>query len=204
MDDLDNYLQDLRNRVIGRSTHLNTVASSRTKYTSYWVDSHSNITKISDMTTNHIINIIKYLRRHIDGSIGDDMIYDNIDNLQKELDKRGVKEMSEKIQNVSIKVAGVTFKNEDGTSRGDKIREIASIEDKNSVKVKLVREPSNAYDTNAIIVFADDFQIGYVPKDLAMLLTPMIDNEMREFGAVVSECGEYKNRPYCAITVNEI
>ena len=107
----------------------------------------------------------------------------------------------EKIHNVELKVVGVTFKNDDGSSRSDKIIEMS--QHKESVIIDLVRESNNKYDPNAIKVLADGKQIGYIGKDYSSILAPMMDNEFRKFGAIVKDCGEYKNRPYCTIIVNE-
>ena len=108
----------------------------------------------------------------------------------------------DKIKNVGLKDVGVTFTNEDGSSR----RAIIERMNSNS-KVYITREPSNKYDMNAIkvcVVDADghDGQIGYIGKDYSTILAPMMDMG-REFTASVGECGIYKNRPYCNIIVNE-
>lgn len=108
----------------------------------------------------------------------------------------------EKIANVDLKVVGVTFKNDDGSSREDKIIEIS--QHKDTVIIQLEREPQNKYDPNAIKVLADGKQIGYIGKDYSSILTPMMDNEFRQFSARLKDCGEYKGRPYCEITINEL
>lgn len=108
-----------------------------------------------------------------------------------------------KIQNVDLKVVGVTFKNEDtGEKRADIIRELAH-KKQNDIKVELVREPNNKYDMNAVKVFADSKQIGYIGKEYAQIIAPLMD-EYEEFSAVVKGIGEYKNRPYCEITINQL
>lgn len=111
--------------------------------------------------------------------------------------------MAEKIANVDLKVVGVTFKNDDGSSRADKIIEVAII-GKEHCQVTIEREPSNKYDPNAIKVLVDGRQIGYIGKDFSSILAPMMDNEFRSFTAMIKDCGEYKNRPYCVITINEV
>lgn len=110
--------------------------------------------------------------------------------------------MADKIMNVDLKVVGVTFKNDDGSSRGDKIIEMSQHKDK--VVIQLEREPQNKHDSNAIKVLADGKQIGYIGKDYSSILAPMIDNEFRQFSAKLKDCGEYKDRPYCEITINEL
>ena len=49
----------------------------------YW-----NGKKISDMTTAHLINAIRYLKRQIDGSIHDEFVYDNVIAMENELKRR--------------------------------------------------------------------------------------------------------------------
>lgn len=56
----------------------------------YWKTKDNKNIKISDMTTTHIINTIKCLRRQIDGSAHDDFVYDNIYAMQKVLKRRGI------------------------------------------------------------------------------------------------------------------
>lgn len=108
----------------------------------------------------------------------------------------------EKITNVDLKVVGVTFKNDDGSSRADKILEMS--QHKDTVVIRLEREPMNRFDPNAIKVVADGKQIGYIGRDYSGILAPMMDNEFRQFSAKLKDCGEYKNRPYCEITINEM
>lgn len=200
----------------------------------WWRMKNGKSIRISDMTTEHLVNTIKMLRRQIDGSAHDDFIFDNVAEMEKELRKRGYDvirlkvecfphladnpmDMYDdhnnnkrerilikmgKIKNVDLKVVGVTFKNSDGSSRAEKIIEIS--QHKDSAVIKLERESSNLYDPNAIKVLANGRQIGYVGKDYSGILAPMMDNEFREFSAKVKDCGEYKGRPYCQITINEI
>ena len=110
-----------------------------------------------------------------------------------------------KIQNVDLKVVGVTFKNEDGSSRKDHILTLAErFKGRESeIKVDLVREPTNQYDINAIKVIAEDHQIGYIGKEYASIMSPLMD-DCEEFTAVVKGIGEFKNRPYCEITINQV
>lgn len=109
------------------------------------------------------------------------------------------------IQNVDLKVVGVTFANEDGSSRKDQILTLAErFEGRESeITIDLIREPTNQYDMNAIKVIAEQKQIGYLGKEYASILAPLMD-EGEEFTATVKGIGEFKNRPYCEITVNQL
>ncbi len=63
---------------------------------------------------------------------------------------------------------------------GNRPREEDEIEREKSVKLRLVREPGNQYDPNAVAVWSDKHgQVGYVPKAIAAELSPVI-NQLRE------------------------
>lgn len=57
----------------------------------YWRTGSGQTIAISDMTTRHLNNTIRYLRRQIDGSAHDDFCWDNINAMEEELRKRGIK-----------------------------------------------------------------------------------------------------------------
>ena len=100
-------------------------------------------------------------------------------------------------------MVGVTFTNEGtGEKRSDIIRELME-RNPEEIKIELVREPENQYDMNAVKVLANDKQIGYIGKEYASIIAPLMD-EYEEFSATVKGIGEYKNRPYCEITINQL
>lgn len=76
---------------------------------------------------------------------------------------------------VKTRIAGISFDNRDGSSRQDYARLVR----KGDV-LRLRREPENPHDPNAIAVEWVDrdeaaLQLGYVPRPLAMLLAPLVD-----------------------------
>lgn len=102
-----------------------------------------------------------------------------------------------KISNVALKVVGVTFANDDGTNRQQIIGAMTK-----DAPVMLKREPHNLHDTNAIAVSSIDGQVGYIGKDYAKILAPLMDAGAR-FKARVSEVSTYKNTNYLHIIVDE-
>lgn len=56
----------------------------------HWKIRGGKIIAIKDMTTSHLINTIKFLKRQIDGSAHDDWCYDNISAMEEELENRGI------------------------------------------------------------------------------------------------------------------
>lgn len=167
----------------------------------YWKTKGGRLIAIADMTDIHLQRTIEMLKRQIDGSIHDEFCYDNIIAMERELERRNRK----MIQNVDLKVVGVTFTNEDGSSRKEQILTLAEqYKDKlGDIRIDLVREAENKYDINAVKVLANDVQIGYIGKEYAAIIAPLMD-EYEEFTAVVKGIGEYKNRPYCEITINQV
>lgn len=102
-----------------------------------------------------------------------------------------------KISNVQLKVVGVTFPNEDGTVRQEIIKAMTK-----DAPVILAREPHNLHDRNAIMVSSIDGQVGYIGRDYAAILSPMMDGG-KKFKARVSEVDCYKGTHYLHITIDE-
>lgn len=191
------------NRVISMDQFKEAIKSSIRPHNpvTYWKMKNGEWIALKDMTDMHLENTIKMLRRQIDGSLHDDFCYDNIISMENELNRRKRKM---KIQNVDLKVVGVTFTNEDtGEKRGQIIRELADSKKPEEISIELVREKNNQYDMNAVKVMADGRQIGYIGKEYATIIAPLMD-ELEEFNAVVKGIGEFKNRPYCEITINQL
>lgn len=80
-------------------------------------------------------------------------------------------------QELKISLAGLSHR-ATVTTREELAREVP-------LKVKLVREPENSHDDNAIAVIVierpyEDWQIGYVPRQVAALLAPLFDERKQE------------------------
>ena len=76
---------------------------------------------------------------------------------------------------IVLNLAGVTYRDAQENIKRFGCRDIGSF--------ALVREPENAYDPNAIRVEIAGFFLGYIPKDIAKKLAPLMDAG-REFLAV--------------------
>lgn len=97
------------------------------------------------------------------------------------------------IKNVKLKVVGVTFE-----GRQEIIKQL----DKSDI-ITIRREPTNKFDTNAIAVWSEKGQVGYIGKDYATILSPMMDAGT-QFEAIIAELDEYKGTHYIHILINEI
>lgn len=57
--------------------------------------------------------------------------------------------------------------------------DVARIAERLPLKVNLTREPENSFDVNAVRVelaeYLQDFHIGYLPRDIAAILAPQMD-----------------------------
>lgn len=72
---------------------------------------------------------------------------------------------------ISTKVVGLTFNKAYPTNVFSLSTRLA----KGAVPLDLVRESTNAYDSNAIAVVVDGIQMGHVPRLIAAVLAPEID-----------------------------
>ena len=97
------------------------------------------------------------------------------------------------IKNVKLKVVGVTFE-----GRQEIIKQLDL-----SSTITIRREPTNKFDKNAIMVMSEKGQIGYIGKDYATILAPMMDGGT-QFNADIAELGEYKDTHYVHIVINEV
>ena len=100
------------------------------------------------------------------------------------------------------KVTGVTFSNEDGTSR---TRIIASMSEND--EIILERDPYNQYDSNAVKVCVKKEgkiqQIGFIEKALASKLSPKMRRGAK-FNVRIESCGIWMDRPYCELELEGV
>jgi hypothetical protein len=83
------------------------------------------------------------------------------------------------VQTIKTRVVGVTFEN-----RQEEIKKIEVGE-----TVLLIREPSNRFDKNAIkVVRLNHNDIGYIKKEMAIILAPRMDNPHKQIEAKVINC----------------
>lgn len=100
------------------------------------------------------------------------------------------------------KVVGVTFSNEDGSSRA---RIIAGMTE--SDKVCLERDPYNQYDANAVKVCVlkngEKKQIGFLSKDIAADVSSKLRRNVN-FDVTIQGVGIWNDRPFCEIEIREL
>ena len=70
------------------------------------------------------------------------------------------------------KIVGVTYDNQDGTSRQDIIAGLSE-----NSPIKLARDYANLYDPNAILVVSDKGQLGFISKERAGQIAARMDAE---------------------------
>lgn len=98
---------------------------------------------------------------------------------------------------IRSKVVGVSKKNPDGISRQALIKKLA-IEGE---PLQLEREPANEFDPNAIAVYIDDFQIGYISSDLARTLAPIMDSGGKVKAEIAEITGGTRDRPTTGLNI---
>lgn len=98
----------------------------------------------------------------------------------------------------SLKVVGVSFANENGTSRQDIIRQ-CRIGD----KAQLVREPDNPYSKNgdAVKVLTADGQIGYISNDYSFWVSRLIDEGATIDAYIERIVGNHKHKPSFGVII---
>ena len=109
---------------------------------------------------------------------------DEKERLQAKLDKlHAARELLLEPKDFNFHVAGVTYEGRQAVCAKCRVND----------RVLLVREPTNRYDPNAVIValmYYDDAvghitpQIGYVPKTLAREIAPILEKSYRDKLAV--------------------
>ncbi|MFW6026674.1 MAG: HIRAN domain-containing protein, partial [Candidatus Woesearchaeota archaeon] len=98
------------------------------------------------------------------------------------------------ITKLHTKVVGVTYENR---------QEYINLLSKNQI-LNLVRQPDNKYDKNAIAVFDNDTQIGFIKKELAKKLAPLIDKEEKFQCKVACVTGQNKSNLGVNILIEKI
>lgn len=73
-------------------------------------------------------------------------------------------------KNIFTNVAGIMYKNDDGTDRQEILRRCQEGDE-----VELVREPNNMYDPNAVAVYVGNEQVGYLFREEASEVAPLLD-----------------------------
>ncbi len=69
------------------------------------------------------------------------------------------------------------------------------------VELKLEREKDNQYDENAIKVMFDDFHLGYVNKETAKHLSPVMDEGTDTEAIITRVFGTPEDRPHIEMAI---
>ena len=100
------------------------------------------------------------------------------------------------------KVVGVTFSNEDGSSRTRIIEGMSE-----SDTICLERDPYNQYDSNAVKVCVikngEKKQIGFLAKLIASDVSPKLRRGVN-YDVTIMGCGVWNDRPFCELNITEI
>lgn len=100
------------------------------------------------------------------------------------------------------KVVGVTFSNEDGSSRARIIAGMTEFD-----KVCLERDPYNQFDANAVKVCVlkngEKKQIGFLSKDIAADISSKLRRNVN-FEVTIRGVGFWNDRPFCEIEISEL
>ena len=75
------------------------------------------------------------------------------------------------------KIVGVSFQNEDGSSRQEIIEKLKGEASSKTITLKLERQHSNPHDTNAVAVNTPKGkQLGFLSKKVSETIAPLLDN----------------------------
>jgi hypothetical protein len=88
------------------------------------------------------------------------------------------------------KIVGVTKKNDDGSKRQEILKKC-----KSGDILTLKREPENKYDRNAIAVFRDTEQLGYLSKTNARELAKLMDTGKKLTATISEITGGEQDKP---------
>ncbi len=103
------------------------------------------------------------------------------------------------VRRFTTRVAGVSYKNPDGTER----QEILQNLDPGDI-ASLVREPDNPHGSDAIAVIDPRYgQLGYIPGHIAHRLADQLDGGKTGFARIVEITGGTRDKPHrgCAVEV---
>lgn len=93
------------------------------------------------------------------------------------------------------KITGVTFNNENGTSRQVLLAQFSDISEDAPLELTLVREPNNPYDSNAVAIYTGTGeQLGYLNKTTNVTVAPWMDSgehDVHAYGVLRTGGGNY-------------
>ena len=97
-----------------------------------------------------------------------------------------------KVKGFYTKLVGVSFLNNDGSSRQGLLNQFRDISEENPLSLYLERDEDNLYDSNAVAVFTEDGkQLGYLSRKINAIVVPWIEQGENIFIEGVSITGGF-------------
>ena len=88
------------------------------------------------------------------------------------------------------KVVGVSFPNDDGSSRQQIITSLTESIEKEEVLLLLERQQNNVHDQNAVAVYSfEGKQIGFLSKQVSETIAPLMDQGTKVIATAVTVTG---------------
>lgn len=97
--------------------------------------------------------------------------------------KQSIKPVKKEVAEFYSKIYGTSHRNRDGTSRQSAIRKDCYP----GAELDLVREPDNKHDNNAIAVYYNDKQLGYLSADIASQYAGKLDQGAISLSACIED-----------------
>jgi len=75
---------------------------------------------------------------------------------------------------------------------------------KDGVELTLEREPTNPRDKNAVKVIYNGFHFGYIEKDVAVVLSALMDEGRKTTATITRVFGTPTDRPHIELEINVV
>ena len=97
-----------------------------------------------------------------------------------------------KVKGFYTKLVGVSFLNNDGSSRQGLLTQFSDVSEENPLRLYLERDTENLYDAKAVAVFTEEGkQLGYLSRKINEIVAPWLDRGENVFVEGVSITGGF-------------